>query len=168
MLSRALDGIRILDLTQVAVGPYATFLLSTLGAQVIKVESNQHPDMTRGAVEPIGVEQLKQYPGRVPGLRPWNRGALFNQRNRGKLGITLDFSQPAGKEVLKRLAAICDALVENFRAAVMDRQGLGWEVLHAVNPRLVYLKLSSQGNTGPERNYGSMGSTLEQTRSLTA
>jgi len=117
MLSRALDGIRILDLTQVAVGPYASFLLSTLGAQVIKVESNQHPDITRGAVEPTGVEQLKQCPGRVPGLRPWNRGALFNQRNRGKLGITLDFSQPAGKEVLKRLAAICDALVENFRAA---------------------------------------------------
>ena len=166
MLSRALDGIHILDLTQVAVGPYASFLLSTLGAQVIKVESNQHPDITRGAVEPTGVEQLKQYPGRVPGLRPWNRGALFNQRNRDKLSITLDFSQPAGKEVLKRLAAICDALVENFRAAVMDRQGLGWEVLHAVNPRLVYLKLSSQGNTGPERNYGSMGSTLEQTGGL--
>jgi len=64
------------------------------------------------------------------------------------------------------LMAACDALVENYRASVMERQGLGWDVLHAVNPRLVYLKLSSQGDSGPERDYGSLGSTLEQTGGL--
>ncbi|MHB8573706.1 MAG: CaiB/BaiF CoA transferase family protein [Dehalococcoidia bacterium] len=161
-----LSGVRILDLTQVAVGPYATLLLAGLGAEVIKVESNRRPDITRGPVQPAGETQLKQYPGGVPGERPWNRGAFFNQRNRNKLGITLDLSDPRGKAVFKQLVACCDVLAENFRASVLERQGLGWEELRRVNPRLVYLKLSSQGNSGPERDYGSLGSTLEQTAGL--
>jgi crotonobetainyl-CoA:carnitine CoA-transferase CaiB-like acyl-CoA transferase len=164
----ALDGVRILDLTQVAVGPYATFLLSSLGAEVIKVESNRRPDSTRGSIRPTTPQQMKQYPRRVPGDRPWNRGAHFNLRNRGKLGITLDLTEPAGKEIFRRLVARSDALIENYRASVMERQGFGWDVLHALNPRLVYVKLSSQGDTGPERDYGSLGSTLEQTAGLAA
>ncbi len=162
----ALEGVRILDLTQVAVGPYATLLLSSLGAEVIKVESHRRPDTARGPVRPATGHQMKQYPRGEPGERPWNRGAHFNQRNRGKLGITLDLTAPDGKEILKRLAARCDALIENYRASVMERQGLGWNVLRAVNPRLVYVKLSSQGDSGPERDYGSLGSTLEQTAGL--
>jgi crotonobetainyl-CoA:carnitine CoA-transferase CaiB-like acyl-CoA transferase len=162
----ALDGVRVLDLTQVAVGPYATFLLSGLGAQVIKVESHRRPDTARGPVRPAGVHQMKQYPRMEPGARPWNRGAHFNQRNRGKLGITLDLTASAGKEIFKRLVARSDVVIENYRASVMERQGLGWDVLRAVNPRLVYVKLSSQGDSGPERDYGSLGSTLEQTAGL--
>src|SRR5688572_33187112 len=102
MTRYALDGVRILDLSQVAIGPYATFLLSSLGAEVIKVESNRRPDTTRGPVKPAGQTQMNQYPEGEPGDRPWNRGAFYNQRNRGKLGITLDFSAAAGKEVVKR------------------------------------------------------------------
>lgn len=162
----ALEGVRILDLTQVAIGPYATLLLAGLGAQVIKVESHRRPDTSRGPVTPSGELQLRQYPDGEPGERPWERTAYYQQRNRGKLGITLDFSRPEGKGLLRRLAATCDALAENYRASVMERQGLGWDALHEVNPRLVYLKLSSQGNTGPERDYGSLGSTLEQTAGL--
>ena len=162
----ALDGVRILDLTQVAVGPYATFLLSSLGAEVIKVESHRRPDTARGPVRPAGAHQMKQYPRGEPGERPWNRGAHYNQRNRGKLGITLDLTAPAGKEIFKRLAARSDAVIENYRASVMERQGLGYDVLRAVNERLVYVKLSSQGDSGPERDYGSLGSTLEQTTGL--
>jgi crotonobetainyl-CoA:carnitine CoA-transferase CaiB-like acyl-CoA transferase len=164
--SYALDGVRILDLTQVAVGPYATFLLSSLGAEVIKVESHRRPDTARGPVRPAGAHQMKQYPRGEPGERPWNRGAHYNQRNRGKLGITLDLTASAGKEIFKRLAARSDAVIENYRASVMERQGLGYDVLRAVNPRLVYVKLSSQGDSGPERDYGSLGSTLEQTTGL--
>jgi benzylsuccinate CoA-transferase BbsF subunit len=163
---RALDGIRILDLSQVAIGPYATFLLVSLGAQVIKVESARRADTTRGPVVPATQLQMNQYPGGDPGERPWNRAAYFNQRNRGKLGITLDFTSPGGKALFSRLVSISDALVENFRASVLDRQGLGWETLRTINPRLIYLKLSSQGATGPERDYGSLGSTLEQTAGL--
>jgi len=166
MTRYALEGIRILDLTQVAIGPYATLLLAGLGAEVIKVESHLRPDTSRGPVNPAGEQQMKQYPGGEPGARPWNRAAFFNQRNRGKLGITLDFSHPEGKELFKRLVARCDALAENYRASVMERQGLGWDEVHQVNPRLVYLKLSGQGNSGPERDYGSLGSTLEQTAGL--
>lgn len=159
----ALDGIRILDLSQVAIGPYATLLLAALGAQVIKVESHRRADTSRGAVQPVTQSQMNQYPDMEAGERPWNRTAFFNQRNRGKLGVTIDFTTAGGKQLLKRLAAVSDAVVENFRASVLDRQGLGWEVLREVNPHLVYLKLSSQGASGPERDYGSLGSTLEQT-----
>jgi benzylsuccinate CoA-transferase BbsF subunit len=162
----ALAGLRVLDLTQVAIGPYTTFLLSSLGAEIVKVESNRRPDTTRGPVHPAGKQQMKQYPLGELGERPWNRTAYFNQRNRGKLGITLDLTHPEGKELFLRLVARSDALVENFRASVMERQGLSWDVLHATNPRLVYLKLSSQGDSGPEREYGSLGSTLEQTAGL--
>lgn len=162
----ALEGIRILDLTQVAIGPYATLFLAGLGAEVIKVESNRRPDTSRGPVAPAGELQLRQYPDGEPGAHPWNRTAYFNQRNRGKLGIMLDFSRPEGRALILRLAAVCDALVENYRASVLERQGLGWEALREANPRLVYLKLSSQGDTGPEREYGSLGSTLEQTAGL--
>ena len=164
--SYALSGVRILDLTQVAIGPYMTMLLAGLGAEVIKVESNRRADTSRGAVKPVTKAQMDQYPGREPGERPWNRTAYYNQRNRGKLGITLDFARPEGRDLLLRLAAVCDAVTENFRASVLERQGITWEALHAVNPRLVYLKLSSQGNSGPERDYGSLGSTLEQTAGL--
>ncbi len=163
---QSLRGVRILDLTQVAVGPYATLLLASLGAEIVKVESNHRPDITRGPVLPAGEAQMKQYPGGDPGERPWNRGALYNQRNRSKLGITLDLSDQRGKSVFRRLVACCDALAENFRASVMERQGFGWDDLREINPRLVYLKLSSQGNSGPERDYGSLGSTLEQTAGL--
>lgn len=163
---RALDGVRILDLSQVAIGPYATLLLASLGAQVIKVESHRRADTSRGAVAPSTPTQMIQYPYGEPGAQPWNRAAYFNQRNRGKFGVTLDFASPGGKALIRRFAATSDALVENFRAGVLDRQGLGWEALREVNPRLVHLKLSSQGATGPERDYGSLGSTLEQTAGI--
>ncbi|MGH8055966.1 MAG: CaiB/BaiF CoA transferase family protein, partial [Candidatus Entotheonellia bacterium] len=71
-----------------------------------------------------------------------------------------------GKELFLQLAGLCDALIENYRASVMDRLGLGYQVLSQVNPRLLYVKISSQGATGPERDYGSLGSTLEQTAGL--
>lgn len=161
-----LTGVRILDLTQVAIGPYATLLLAGLGAEVVKVESNRRPDTSRGPAKPATPMQLRQYPDSEPGERPYNRTALYNQRNRSKLGITIDLSHPDGKALLLQLACVCDALVENYRASVLERQGLGWPVLHELNPRLVYLKMSSQGDTGPEREYGSIGATLEQTAGL--
>ena len=92
----ALDGVRILDLTQVAVGRSATSFCP-VGAEVIKVESHRRPHLARGPVRPAGANQMKQYPRGEPGERPRNRGAPYNQRTRGKLGITLDLTAPAGK-----------------------------------------------------------------------
>lgn len=167
MSRNALQGIRILDLTQVAAGPYSTFPLGFMGAEVIKVESHKRGDSTRGQVDPPA-HQLFSYPDGKPGPRPWNQRADYVQRNRNKLGITLDLTMDEGKAVLLRLVERCDALMENFRAAVMERWGFDYERLVKVNPRLVYLKMSSQGNTGPERNYGSLGYTMENTSGLTS
>ncbi len=155
-----LHGLRILDLTQVAVGPYTTLLCAQMGAEVIKVESAKRADTSRGAIHPKQ-HQLHLYPDREPGEEPWNRKADFMQRNRNKLGITLDLAEPQGKDLFGKLVALCDVVVENFRATVMERLGLGCSELRTKNPALVYLKLSAQGNTGPERNYGSLGYTME-------
>jgi crotonobetainyl-CoA:carnitine CoA-transferase CaiB-like acyl-CoA transferase len=165
MTQLALEGLRILDLTQVAVGPYATLLLGFMGAEVIKVESCSRMDISRGAARPTSQGE-GLYPGGDPGERPWNRAGHYVHRNGNKRSLTLDLATPRGKALLLQLATICDVLIENFRASVMDRLGLGYEALAHANPRLIYVKISSQGATGPERDYGSLGSTLEQTAGL--
>lgn len=162
MTGPALDGLRILDLTQVAAGPYAAFLLGFMGAEVIKVESCSRMDISRGRAKPTPGE-YRNYPGGEPGEHPWNRSAHHVHRNVNKLSVTLDLGKPTGKELFLELANICDLLMENYRASVMDRLGLGYETVSKVNPQLIYLKISSQGATGPEKDYGSLGSTLEQT-----
>lgn len=159
-----LAGLRILDMTQVAVGPYATLLLGFMGAEVIKVESCARMDISRGAPQPPPGEGL--YPGGEAGERPWNRSGHYVHRNGNKRSLTLDLSVPRGKELFLQLVPHCDVLIENYRAAVMDRLGLGYDVLAQVNPRLVYVKISSQGASGPEKDYASLGSTLEQTAGL--
>lgn len=164
-LPPALEGLRILDLTQVAAGPYATLLLALMGAEVIKLESCSRMDINRGNAAPRPGDP-RVYPNGVPGERPWNRTAHHVHRNINKLGVTLDLGTERGKELFLELARISDVLVENYRASVMERLGLGYETVSSVNPQLVYAKISSQGATGPERDYGSLGSTLEQTAGL--
>jgi benzylsuccinate CoA-transferase BbsF subunit len=165
MTTQALAGLRILDLTQVAAGPYATLLLGYMGAEIIKVEACSRLDISRGPARP-GPESARLYPGGVPGERPWNRAGHYVHRNVNKRSLTLDLATERGKALFLRLVGVCDALFENYRASVMDRLGLGYATLAQVNPRLVYVKISSQGATGPEKDYGSLGSTLEQTAGL--
>ena len=165
MTKPALEGLRILDLTQVAAGPYATMLLGLMGAEVIKVESLTRMDINRGRAT-VAPGDTRVYPGGVPGEHPWNRTAHHVHRNINKQDVTLDLADPKGKELFLKLVAACDVLIENYRASVMDRLGLGYEAVSEVNPRLIYVKISSQGATGPEQNYGSLGSTLEQTAGL--
>ena len=163
--SPALDGLRVLDLTQVAAGPYTTLLLALMGAEVIKLESCSRMDINRGQANPRPGDP-RLYPNGEPGETPWNRTAHHVHRNINKFAVTLDLATARGKELFLDLARISDVLVENYRASVMDRLGLGYEVVSRVNPQLVYVKISSQGATGPERDYGSLGSTLEQTAGL--
>ena len=165
MTTYALEGLRILDMTQVAVGPYATMLLGFMGAEVIKVESCSRMDISRGQARPTS-GSAALYPQGDIGERPWDRTGHYIHRNGNKLSLTLDLATPRGKELLLQLAAKCDVLVENYRASVMDRLGLGYGTISRVNPRLIYIKISSQGATGPEKDYGSLGSTLEQTAGL--
>ena len=165
MTQSALAGLRILDMTQIAAGPYATLLLGFMGAEIIKVESCSRMDINRGPARPTP-ESSRMYPQSLPGERPWNRSAHHIQRNVNKRSLTLDLASTHGKELFFKLVAICDALVENYRASVLDRLGLGYAELCRVNPQLVYVKISSQGASGPEKDYGSLGSTLEQTAGL--
>lgn len=127
-----LSGLRIIDITTIVLGPYATQILGDLGAEVIKIETVDG-DMNRYTPPTAG-----------PGL-----GAVFVNNNRNKRSLALDLKQEAGKEVLRRLVPTADALVHNMRQDALDRLGFGWEAVHALNPRLVYCAALGYGSDGP-------------------
>lgn len=137
-----LDGIRIVDFTWAWAGPYATLLLALLGAEVIKVESRKRPDHTR-------LRSLMTGPT-VGGI---NQSTVFNDMNLNKLSLTLDLTQPKSIEIAKRLVKIADVVAQNMRPGVLDRLGLGYEVLREVKPDIIMLSSSAVGATGPERTY---------------
>ncbi len=132
MLGRPLAGLRVLDLTRVVAGPFATAIFADLGAEVIKIERPRTGDDYRYGPSREGQTSLS-----------------FQNTNRGKRSITLDVRAPEGKELLLRLVERADALVENFRAGYLASCGLGPEALRARNPRLVVASLSGFGQTGP-------------------
>jgi crotonobetainyl-CoA:carnitine CoA-transferase CaiB-like acyl-CoA transferase len=135
---RPFEGVRILDFTQVLAGPYASYQLALLGAEVIKIERRGGEDMRR-----------------TPLSREWaerNMASAFIAVNGNKKSLTLDLQKPAAREIVLKLAAKADVVMENFRAGVMDRLGLGYEALSAVNPKLIYCAISGFGQTGPASN----------------
>jgi alpha-methylacyl-CoA racemase len=129
-----LHGLKVLDLSRLLPGPYATLVLADLGATVDKVE------------EPTGGDYIRQ----MPPLRD-GESALFYGLNRNKRSLALDLKSEAGREAFKRLVRGYDVLVESFRPGVMDKLGLGEAVLRAENPRLIYCAISGYGQTGPDR-----------------
>lgn len=131
-----LAGVRVLDLTNVLAGPFCTYQLALMGAEVIKIEQPQRGDLARRL-------------GADPEAAKRGMGASFVAVNGGKQSVTLDLKHPEGKEVLKRFVAEADVLVENFRPGVMDRLELGYEVLSRVRPSLVYCAISGFGKDGP-------------------
>ncbi len=138
MSGRVLEGIRVLDLTRVVAGPFATALLADLGADVIKVERPRTGDDYRYGPSRKGQTSLS-----------------FQNTNRGKRSITLDLRAPRGREIFLSLCEGADATVENFRAGYLARIGLGTDLLHARNPRLVVASLSGFGATGPRAGQAS-------------
>lgn len=143
-----LDGVRVLDFTWVGAGSFTTKLLADHGADVIKVESGKHLDSLR-----VGAP----FAGGVKGV---NRSGYFAERNTSKRGITLNLKDPRAQELARRLAAGADVVANNFRPGVMDRFGLGYEQVREVNPRVVYLSMSMQGATGPDRDHLGYGLTI--------
>ncbi|MGD1993447.1 MAG: CoA transferase [Anaerolineae bacterium] len=135
-----LEGIRILDMTRALAGPYCTMMLGDLGADVIKVERPDRGDDSRSWGPPFVGAPYGPYPG---------ESAYFIAANRNKRSITVNLKHAAGQEVVRRLAEASDVLVENFRAGTLDRMGLGYDDLHALNPGLVYCSISGYGRTGP-------------------
>ncbi|WP_369267741.1 CaiB/BaiF CoA transferase family protein [Streptomyces harbinensis] len=134
-----LDGIRVLDLTNVLAGPFAGYQLALQGADVIKVELPGSGDLARrlGADRALSEELL---------------GASFLAQNGGKRSLTLNLKDPEGRAALLRAVREADVLLENFRPGVLDRLGLGWDTLRAENPGLVYCAISGFGQTGPLRD----------------
>lgn len=138
-MTAALSGVRVLDLTNVLAGPFCAYQLGLLGADVVKVEVPESGDLAR---------QL----GADAELNKKKMGASFLAQNGGKKSLTLNLKSDAGKEVLLRLVRTADVLVENFRPGVMDRLGLGYEILKKANPKLVYCAISGFGQGGPMRH----------------
>ncbi|MCW5635353.1 MAG: CoA transferase [Rubrivivax sp.] len=143
----ALDGVRVLDLSRVLAGPWCTQTLADLGAEVIKVErprSERHPggDDTRGWGPPF----LKDAQGRDTAEAAYYLGA-----NRNKRSVCIDIAAADGQALVRRLAARCDVLVENYKVGDMARYGLDAASLLGVNPRLVYCSITGYGQTGPYR-----------------
>src|SRR5262245_15694189 len=139
-----LQGIRVLDFTRVLAGPSASLALADLGAEVLKIERPGTGDETR----------------LYPPLRE-NESHYFLSVNRGKKSIVVDLKNAGGVALIKALAAKCDVVVENYLPGVMDRFGLGYEVLSAINPRLIYCAISGYGMTGPLRDRPSFDIVLQ-------
>src|SRR5205085_5578572 len=131
-MERPLDGVRVLDLSRVLSGPFAGRLLSDLGADVVKVEPPEGD------------------PTRWWGEVRHGLSGYYTQQNAGKRNVCIDLKAEGGPELARRLAAVADVVIENFRPGVLDRLGLGWAALSRDNPRLVMLSITGFGQAGPE------------------
>jgi crotonobetainyl-CoA:carnitine CoA-transferase CaiB-like acyl-CoA transferase len=134
---KILNGVRVLDLTNVLSGPFATLHLALLGAEVIKIENPTDGDLARKL-------------GNVPKYNQMLMGTSFLAQNANKKSLTLNLKSPQGKEVFKKLTKTADVVVENFRPDVMGRLGLSYDELRKVNPRLIYCAISGFGQSGPD------------------
>jgi crotonobetainyl-CoA:carnitine CoA-transferase CaiB-like acyl-CoA transferase len=146
-MSKPFADIRILDFTRYLAGPYGTYQLALLGADVLKIESREGDETRHLLVS-----------------REWadrKMASSFLAVNANKRSITLDLRKPEAVEVIKRLVPGADVVWENFRPGVMDRLGLGYETLSALNPRLVYCAVSGFGHTGPERTTAAFDGKLQ-------
>jgi crotonobetainyl-CoA:carnitine CoA-transferase CaiB-like acyl-CoA transferase len=154
-----LAGLRITDFCWMGVGAIATRLLADFGADVIRIEDRNRLDMPRrlplykdGDVRSYGEEDVNPDP---------NKGGMFNNYNRNKLGITLNMRSPRGRELAERLIAVSDGLTENFAPGVMERWGLTEEHVREIRPDIVYARMSGFGHSGPFAEYRSYGPVVQ-------
>ena len=153
MTSRALAGVRVIDLAEVWAGPFGASLLGDMGADVIKVESFPRRSLTR-PLQPDA--RVADGPGPV-----YERVDSQIQGNRNKRNIAVDIRSAGGAEVLRRLLASADVLIEGFAAGTIDRAGFGWETVHAVNPRISMISMPAWGVRGPFAGYVALGSGID-------
>ena len=134
-MTRPFEGIRVIDVTHVLAGPFATYQLAVLGADVIKVEHPDEPDQSRAN-------------GTDKALNRRDMGTSFLTQASNKRAITLDLKTPGDRDILKKLVATADIFVENYRPGAFEALGLGYEALSAINPRLIYASFSAFGQHG--------------------
>ncbi len=153
--TRPLAGLRVFDFTSYWAGPYAAQILGFLGADVVKVESVQRPDGTRLGTAYSSV-----------GERPWELAPLFHGANTNKRDVTLDFTDPEGLAIARRLLATCDVLIENYTPRVLERFGLLDDELRRTNPGLIVLRMPAWGLDGEWRDRPGFAQTMEQVTGL--
>ena len=154
-MTRPFEGIRIIDITHVLAGPFAAYQLAVLGADVIKVEHPDEPDQSRET----GTDRT---------LNRQNMGTSFLTQGSNKKSITLDLKTEAGCEILKKLVARADALVENYRPGAFEALGLGYEALSKINPRLIYCSISAFGQDGLRREQTAYDHVIQATSGIMA
>lgn len=172
---RALEGVRVIDLTWLQVGPQATRLLATFGAEVIRIEWRERKalDFLR-YVPPFAPDHAHSGGGRSQGVTRgrgirgnYDRSAYFNNTNPGKYGVTLNLNHPKGRDLLRRMLRDANAICENFSPGQMDKWELGYEDLRKVNPRIIYIQTTGLGKAGVYKNYVSYGPTAQAFSGLT-
>ena len=141
-----LAGVRVIDFTQVVAGPYATMMLADMGAEIVKIERAGHGDDLRRTMPYKGREGHEDY---------------FNALNRSKKSVALNLKDKKHLEIALGLIKQADVVVENFSPGTVDRLGVGWEVAHRLNPKLVYCSLSGFGQTGPQRSRLALDSIIQ-------
>jgi crotonobetainyl-CoA:carnitine CoA-transferase CaiB-like acyl-CoA transferase len=149
------EGIRVIDITHVLAGPFATYQLAVLGADVIKVEHPDDPDQSRG----VGTDKE---------LNRRKMGTAFLTQASNKRSITLDLKQTKDCDILKKLVATADIFVENYRPGAFEALGLGYEVLAAINPRLIYASFSAFGQQGPRGSQTAYDHVIQATSGIMA
>jgi crotonobetainyl-CoA:carnitine CoA-transferase CaiB-like acyl-CoA transferase len=154
-MTRPFEGIRIIDITHVLAGPFAAYQLAVLGADVIKVEAPDDPDQSRDS-------------GTDRALNHAFMGTSFLTQGSNKRAITLDLKTEAGREILKKLVAKSDVLVQNYRPGAFEALGLGYEDLLKINPRLIYCSISAFGQDGPRRNQTAYDHVIQATSGIMA
>lgn len=141
-----LEGVRVVDLTWVWAGTYCAMNLAHLGAEVVHIESAKRPDLYRRTTTGVA--------GDSPSL---NRSGMFNQWNQGKLGVAVDLQTAQGIDVVKDFVCASDVVTQNFATGVMERLGLGYDMLREINPRIILASISGYGQSGPYRDYMGYG-----------
>ena len=154
-MTRPFEGIRVIDATHVLAGPFATYQLAVLGADVIKVEHPDEPDQSRGA-------------GSDKALNRAQLGTSFLAQASNKRAITLDLKAERDRDILKKLVATADVFVENYRPGALEALGLAYEALPAVNQRLIYASFSAFGDTGPRRERTAYDHVIQATSGIMA
>jgi crotonobetainyl-CoA:carnitine CoA-transferase CaiB-like acyl-CoA transferase len=160
-----LDGIRVLELTTAWAGPMTGRVLAWFGAEAIHIESPTRTNTWRSNRDtPVA----SNYPDREPGARPYDRSFTFNSQNDNKRSLVVDLKVPEGLAVVRRLAAMCDVLLCNFRPGMLQRLGLDYETLAGENPGIVVVEMPAYGLDGPESSYSALGPTMEMAAGMSA
>lgn len=146
---RTFEGVRVIDFTQAIAGPFATYQLALMGADVIKIE------------QPGSGDQGRQMYPLDEGLRANGYSAIYLSANAGKRSLTLDLKHPDAGEIIRRLVRDADVVVENFKAGTMDRMGYGWDALRQINPKLIYCAVTGFGQDGPRAQAAAYDPTIQ-------